>query len=336
MNHELIDRYIYAVTRRLPSKLREDVEKELAGLISDMLEARCGAVTPTEKDVRVVLTELGPPGRLAAKYSGDEGSALISGEYFLMYKFVLKLVLPIAAGGIAFASVLAMVAMVLDNGLEKFTLMEIATAIFQPVSGAVGGMIQAFAIITIIFAIFEWKKVRFSGGDFIDTLPLVPAREERIKPWEPIAGMAWCVVAAVVFLVFPQVMGYWGEGSGWVPAFDVAVLRSFWLPIALWMALGIGKEIVRLVEGRYTRRLLIATLAADLVTAALAAVVFLNDRLANPAFAESMRAILGDGIPFIPQILARPNMLLLGMVTAALILEIVTVSVKSWRHERDG
>ena len=65
---ELTGRYIYAVTRRLPKKQRGDVAKELESIISDMLEERCGPITPTEHDLRVVLTELGTPSELARKY----------------------------------------------------------------------------------------------------------------------------------------------------------------------------------------------------------------------------------------------------------------------------
>ena len=330
MNHELIDRYIYAVTRRLPMKLRGDVEQELASLISDMLEARCGAVVPTENDIRVVLTELGAPTKLAAKYSGDEGGALISGEYFLMYKFVLKLVLPIAAGGVAFASLLSLL---LGGGAGMDPWLLAGKTFGEIFAGIVGGTIQAFAIVTFVFAVLEHKKVVFGGSDFIDSLPQVPVKNERVKPWEPIAGMVWCVVAAVVFLGFPQVMG--GRfGAGWMPAFDVAALRALWLPIALWMALGIGKEIVRLAEGRYTRRLLIVTLAADLATAACAAVVFLPGKIMNPAFAQNVGVIFNE--PFLTKFFVNFNQFFLGLVIAALVIEIVTVSVKAWRYGRDG
>ena len=50
MNLDLIERYIYAATKRLPKKQREDVAQELRGLIDDMLNERCKEVTPTEKD----------------------------------------------------------------------------------------------------------------------------------------------------------------------------------------------------------------------------------------------------------------------------------------------
>ena len=330
MNHELIERYIYAVTRRLPVKLRGDVEKELASLISDMLEARCGAVTPEEKDIRIVLTELGSPEELAAKYSGDEGRALIGGSYFLMYKFVLKLVLPIAAGGIAFASILALL---LGGGPETHAFADIATAVLQPVAGAIGGCIQAFAIITIIFAIFEWKKVKFSGGDFLAALPTVPIKNERIKPWEPIAGMVWCVVAAVVFLGFPQVAAigsFPSDGGDWVPLFNVPAIRALWLPVVLWAVLGIAKEIVKLVDGRYTRRLAIVTLAADIGIGGSAAVTFSQGRILNPAFLQTAAAMFDE--PIITGIFAHFNLFFLGVVLFALALEMGTVSFKAWKY----
>jgi len=331
MNHELIDRYIYAVTRRLPPKTRTDVEQELASLISDMLEARCGAVAPGEKDIRVVLTELGAPGKLAAKYSGDEGGALIGGEYFLMYKFVLKLVLPIAAGGVAFASVLSLL---LNGGPQSGDPAEIFAAIFQPVGGAFAGIIQAFAIITIIFAILERKKADFGGGDFIDALPLVPVRDERITRWEPIAGMALCAVMALVFLAFPQVMGGWMDGAGWIPALDVSVIRGFWLPIALWAVLGIGKEILRLVEGRYTKRLAIAASAANPVIAACAAVTFWSNWIMNPVFLARAGEIFGEEGHIAMTAIENAHLIFLGIVFFALIVETVTFWAKAKKYGR--
>jgi hypothetical protein len=119
-----------------------------------------------------------------------------------------------------------------------------------------------------------------------------------------------------------------------VPAFDVAALRALWLPIALWMALGIGKEIARLAEGRYTRRLLIVTLAADLAAAACAAVVFLPGSIMNPAFVRNVDAIFEE--PFLTKFFTNFNLQIMALVVAALVIEIVTVSVKAWRHGRDG
>ncbi len=104
MNHDLIERYLYAVTRRLPAKQREDVAEELRGLIQDMLDERCQGLNPTEKDIRVVLTELGSPSELCAQYDPSGKQCLIGPPHYSTYKFVLKVVLLCVAGGITLAT----------------------------------------------------------------------------------------------------------------------------------------------------------------------------------------------------------------------------------------
>ena len=61
VKNDLIDRYIYAVTKHMKSAMKKDVAAELETIIQDMLEERCEDVTPTERDIKVVLTELGTP-----------------------------------------------------------------------------------------------------------------------------------------------------------------------------------------------------------------------------------------------------------------------------------
>jgi len=72
MSNELIDRYVYAVVRHLPSRIKNDVSRELDALISDMLTDRCGDIAPADKDIRVVLTELGAPNESSSLYSGHK------------------------------------------------------------------------------------------------------------------------------------------------------------------------------------------------------------------------------------------------------------------------
>ena len=83
---DLKERYIYAVVKNLPRASRQDIKMELATLIDDMLEARCGENEPTEKDLRVVLTELGTPAELYEKYNPDAGKSLIGADYYVQYK----------------------------------------------------------------------------------------------------------------------------------------------------------------------------------------------------------------------------------------------------------
>ena len=58
VKNDLIDRYIYAVTKHMKSAMKKDVAAELETIIQDMLEERCEDVTPTERDIKVVLIPL--------------------------------------------------------------------------------------------------------------------------------------------------------------------------------------------------------------------------------------------------------------------------------------
>ncbi|MCL2655496.1 MAG: hypothetical protein FWD65_07400, partial [Coriobacteriia bacterium] len=189
-DNDLIARYIYAVTRYLPEKTRADVDQELDGLISDMLSERCGDVTPTDKDIRIVLIELGSPEELAAKYSGEEGGALISGGYFILYKRILRFLLPVVALAVAASGAFSTI---FNRKLGGNPLIFAGTLFGQTIGGALAGAFQAFAILTIIFALFEHWQVRIDQGDFISRLRPVPKDRERIKPFRFVFGMFWSV-----------------------------------------------------------------------------------------------------------------------------------------------
>ena len=328
MQHDLIDRYIYAVSRHLPGKIRADVEKELDSLITDMLEARCGETTPQEQDIRVVLTELGNPNELAEKYNTNGQKALISGGYFVLYKKILQLVIPICAAATAFAGVLGMV---MSN---EPPVQSVWITIAEIIGQVIGGSVMAFSIITIIFAVFDYKRVDITDGDVLANLPLIPQKNERIKPAESIAGIIWSVFAALLFIGFPQVVGGWTAETGWIPIFNTTVIRSFWLPIVLWGVLGVIKEITKLIEGRYTKKLAVVTLAANIVTLVATAVVWFNSAIMNPAFSKNIVLLLEEPDGWITRVFADFNLYFFAVICFALILETAINAFKAFKYDR--
>jgi hypothetical protein len=244
----------------------------------------------------------------------------------LVYKRVLKIVLPIAGAGIAFAGLLTL----FQNELPSNPYLLLGKIFGLTVGSAIWGLVQAFAVITIIFAIFEWKKVSINNADFLSTLPNIPKTDWQIKTYEPIAGIIWSAIVVVVFLGFPWIAGVWLDDSGWIPIFDTLVIRSLWLPIILGAIIGVIKEIVRLVDRRYTWRLAIVTIIADIFIFLCAAVVFMNGRVMNPVFVSNIYKLFVDNdAEFIPFIFANFNLVFLGILTFALALDSLTVSVKA-------
>src|SRR5690606_39943841 len=103
MKMEMIERYVYDVTRRLSQSQREDVEKELRGLIADMLDERIGDDEATESHIEEVLLELGDPRKLARQYGG-KNKYIIGPLFFDPYMTVLKisLISIVVAMGVVF------------------------------------------------------------------------------------------------------------------------------------------------------------------------------------------------------------------------------------------
>ena len=89
--NDLVDRYIWAVVKRLPAELRDDVADELRTTVADMLEER-GA--EGDASVRDVLLELGDPAELALGYTGGR-RYLIGPGLYPMYSRLLRLLLSI-------------------------------------------------------------------------------------------------------------------------------------------------------------------------------------------------------------------------------------------------
>ena len=93
---EIIDRYVYAVVKRLPESTRQDVERELRANIQDMLPD-----DHSEADVRAVLAKLGNPYRLAEEYRETKRYLIgpsVYDSYITVLRLVISIVVPVVAG----------------------------------------------------------------------------------------------------------------------------------------------------------------------------------------------------------------------------------------------
>lgn len=321
-NQELIDRYVYAVTKNLPRKSREDVSKELHSLISDMLEERCGAVRPTEHDLRVVLAELGTPEELAEKYSPTKDKVLIGSPYFGKYIFVLKIVLICTGAGILLATLMELLVSGTDSGF--LYAMKCAGVLMQ-------SLLAAFGFVTLLFAFFERKGVslRFQG-DSLNDLPPVPKKKAEISRTECIVGIVFSVLFTTIFLGFPGVFGvYISEGGKHTSIFLAEAVQSKWYLILGFAALGIGRECVKLLEGRYNFRVLGATAIADILSGVLAAFWLANDQILNPAFFAEIGNLFADDPAFITNVFSHFQYFFLGCMLFALTLDLLVTAVKT-------
>lgn len=332
MKDSLIERYLYAVTKRLPAKIQNDVSNEIEALIDDMLSERCGDVTPNEKDIKIVLTELGSPRELAEKYDTIDKKCLIGAPYYITYKYVLKIVLICVGIGMIISSVIS----AFVDGFESFDSagimlqsvnfwINMITDMFITLSN---GLIFGFAFVTLLFAFFYHKDIKIDSEN-LDDLPSVP--KNKISKADCIVGVAVSVVFAIVFLVAPQIFGVIIDGKKFISIFNVPQVKELWYLIVIFSLLGIIREVVKLIERQYNKKVMITTIITNVGSAVLAAFWLINKKIINNNFISEVTSALGEDVPI--AIFQNFNYFFLFCILLALTIDVLVTVVKTIKNK---
>lgn len=332
---EMTNRYVYAVIRRLPAAQKADIEKELRGLIEDMLAARSSE--PAKEDIDAVLSELGKPAALAAKY-GDAKNWLIGPGYYDVYLMLLKIMLAVVAFGVTVAQA---VGFFVDPPAGVFpALGRYFSSVFPALFGAFSGL-------TIVMAVAERINLPPVAGQGLGKgpwrpadLPPVPAGAAVIKRGEPIASLVFAVLALVVFNFAPWLLGAYAlDGSGnIIPIFDPGVYQGVLPLINIAIGVGMIKEIIRLLAGRYTLPLAFGIAAVNAVTLILVLFVFTTPELWSREFFDMLRAVRVDlpaGLD-LPGLLAIIGKVVMVFFVIGIVADTATAFYKAIRYGGRG
>lgn len=209
ISSKIIERYLNAVTERLPEDTREDVKRELQANIEDMLPEN-----PTEEDVRIVLEKLGNPVKLANEYRQTK-RYLIGPSLYDSYFPILKLVAGIAAIIFAFLALLGSLQKPIEGNVEVYVKL-----ITEILSGAIEGAIQAFLWVTVVFAVLEraglgegnlpFGKKKWSVED-LSQVPVSP--KGKISRIETTVGLVLTILFTSILVFRPQYIGWYVKGD---------------------------------------------------------------------------------------------------------------------------
>ena len=289
----LTDRYVWAVSRRLPESMRDDVARELRGTIADMTEARGGGLGD-DSVVRAVLVELGDPVLLAREYAGTPRHLVgprLYDDYVRLLKALAVTVLPV---------VLTVVALV-NVGVD-------GDGLGWAVLSAIGFTAQVAVHLAF------WSTLLFVVIERTGAEPQVVLEGEERGAWDPdrlpeavvprqigVPDLFWGVgltMFLAVWLPGQHFRSAYHDGDGDpVPLLDPD-LWSGWLPALAVLALVVAASEVRAyLVGYWTRGVMVTNLVLNAVTAAyFVALYFLVDPV-NPAYSAAMAA---DGIDWDP------------------------------------
>ncbi|MFA6801173.1 MAG: hypothetical protein WCR19_03595 [Acholeplasmataceae bacterium] len=136
-----IDKYVFAVTKRLPENQREEVKKDLESNIYEMLSEN-----PSDLEIDEVLHNLGNPRVIAQNYLGEQ-KHVIDPLFYNDYITTLKIVL------IIFGCI-AVLATTLDSliNVGDLSIFEIFVQMISNIFGSLfDSLFICFSIVTLVF-----------------------------------------------------------------------------------------------------------------------------------------------------------------------------------------
>lgn len=284
---ELIERYIYAVTKSFPKKQRMEIEEELKANIEDMVEENSSNESYEEK-IEKVLLELGDPEILADNYRGSR-KFLIGPIYYELYLLVLKIVIAAVVGGITIALFIKSF-FTANNDIANIG-MEYLGSIFS-------GALQAFAWTTIVFFIIERNNGKLNDKQEnkeiwdLSKLPPLPDKKTQIPISEPVAAIIFTTIFFSIFLgilyTAPEVIAVYIEKAGEmirIPLFESKVLQGYRAIFIGIFFLSILKEVISLYYRKWNIKNSLISILIILITAILGIIIITDNSLWNPDFA---------------------------------------------------
>jgi hypothetical protein len=271
----LLDRYVSEVGKYLPRKQRADIEKEIRSTLEDMLEERNQAsvkddVSPQgEAAVVALLKEYGEPRKVAESYIGPR--YLISPRLYPTFELIVKIVMAALLG-----------ASLLGYGMsaaitKSFAGTEFFSFLGQFWLGLLGGMMNAFGAIVIVFAIIErvMPASKFEKEIEEEWNPADLAKEpdpDEVKISETIGAIIVTVAGLVIFNLYPNVVGIFFNTDGkwtFIPALSDAFFT--YLPwINLLSVLQIAFNLYQLRQKAWTLFTRLSNMVIKVGTVALA------------------------------------------------------------------
>lgn len=277
----IIERYIYAVTKRLPENMREEVKEELKGNIYDMLSQN-----PSDEEIDKVLHELGHPRELAKNYRGQDRyvvSPLFYDDYIQVLKIVAIIFVAISLVFGTFDAIINVEATSVIGG--------IAEVFAKIIANTFSSFVNAFAWTTLIFWIIDYAVRNKKLPEWkLNDLPDLPSpKTTKISRVETLIGLVLGTAFSAVFIIFLiryiDLVGIYENGVMVAQIFNPEVTNQFIVFFIISAVIGFIVSLMKLQFGEWRVSLAIMYTAQELMSTILFIIFIRMDNLIlNEAF----------------------------------------------------
>lgn len=326
---DMIERYIYAVVRRLPEKMQDEVRNELRSNIYDMLPDH-----PTDSEIEACLIELGNPRDMAIKYQPVE-RYLISPRYFGDYIYTLKIVMIIfILVGFSLGLIETIVA---HSSSSIWTLIgQVISLIFESIFE---GIFSAFTIVTLIFVIIEQVQRVEKKEWKVKDLPELPKEGKvKISRAGTVVSIIFAVSFSTVFILilarYHRYIGIYVEDEMVAPFFNPDTIKVF-VPIFIAMlGVQIFTYLLKLIDGQWTKRVTILYTIQEVVNIVLLIVFLTRPNLIHVDFFTELSTILSVSVSEVTQGFETGLRVLVIFISLMVAIDLSSIWYRVLKHDR--
>lgn len=262
------ERYVHETLRHVPAAQRDDVGRELHGLIGDMIDAKVAAGSEPAAAERAALLELGEPERLAASYAGRQ-LVLIGPALYPTWRRVTTIAIAALVPLVVLGVVIAGIA---DERTVGPILGDVVGAAFSTA-------VQLAFWITLAFAISERTSASASFTEEWKPESLPPSPGPRQIGASDLATSIVGLGVTIGFFVWQQLQRIGGVG---VPMLDPE-LWTLWIPVLIGLLVAqLVLEVAVYRRRRWSASLASLNAALGIAFAAPLLWLTLTDKLLNP------------------------------------------------------
>lgn len=333
----LIDAYVYEVTRRLPEKNRDDIALELRSTIEDMLPEN-----PSEEETKKVLMKLGNPAVLATSYR-DKPKYLIGPKVYDSYLRTLKKVIPWAILVIVFVhTAISIFSFTGEEAILFVTLKTFGTIIAK----VINMLMYAFFWITIVFIAIEriglakvdplcTENKGTWTPDELKNVKIIP-KKKAISKGDAVFSLVWTAIWALVYFNADHLVGAYRslEGGGLqfvMPLFNQGILLSYWPIIVILILLEIGLAVYKWKAAQWTIKLASVNTIIRVLGVITFIVIASNPNLIHEAMIPYMAQIFETTVSSVDYFLTW----IWKLIIASIVIPIVIEVFDSYRKARE-
>lgn len=280
MKHELINRYIYNVTKSLPWREKKDIAKRLETEIEQKLTTKKFGDNPTDEQITSVLVEFGDATDVAQHYSKIGNRALIPQPFYGYYNVDLKLSL-----------IIAFTSIIIINGLFNlyvYTPDNFVNPILDTLTDLLLAGFSIFSLYTLSFSLITNRRTGKKLNTYIDALKPEPKKSNIISRAEIYTQV---VVSSIFFALFAFSTDLLELNFAGM-LFKAGYIVDKLIPIILVYFLTVLNIATKEVDRRYTKAVLATTILNNIALIGLAYVILINDNAISMNFKNTLKRFI--------------------------------------------